>query len=152
MYQKSGKFRETARDQKFVFPDQTTDHLRVIVSLAGQTLYCKPDSKLYIRSVRGKVFEEKLGPWLDIGHVYLLGLSYHFRKSALFPDMRTRSVCGFFLTWVGSYENHCFDQCAHFHISGWIYLIMGEQRMNAEHARIAKHLRDERMRVIYVRK
>ena len=22
--------------------------------------------------------------------------------------IRTRSVCGFFLTWVGSYENHCF--------------------------------------------
>ena len=28
-------------------------------------------------------------------------------------DMRTRSVCGFFLTWVGSYENHCFGINAH---------------------------------------
>ena len=27
--------------------------------------------------------------------------------------MRTRSVCGFFLTWVGSYENHCFGINAH---------------------------------------
>ena len=27
--------------------------------------------------------------------------------------MRTRSVCGFFLTWVGSYENHCFEINAH---------------------------------------
>ena len=27
--------------------------------------------------------------------------------------MGTRSVCGFFLTWVGSYENHCFEINAH---------------------------------------
>ena len=27
--------------------------------------------------------------------------------------MRTRSVCGFFLTWIGSYENHCFGINAH---------------------------------------
>ena len=27
--------------------------------------------------------------------------------------MRTRSVCGFFLTWVGSYEKHCFGINAH---------------------------------------
>ena len=27
--------------------------------------------------------------------------------------MRTRSVYGFFLTWVGSYENHCFGINAH---------------------------------------
>ena len=27
--------------------------------------------------------------------------------------MRTRSVCGFFLTWVGSYKNHCFGINAH---------------------------------------
>ena len=37
-------------------------------------------------------------------------------KSALFLnriDMQTRSVCAFFLTWVGSYENHCFGIHAH---------------------------------------
>ena len=28
-------------------------------------------------------------------------------------DMRTQSICGFFLTWVGSYENHCFGTNAH---------------------------------------
>ena len=28
-------------------------------------------------------------------------------------NMRTQSVCGFFLTWVGSYENHCFGTDAH---------------------------------------
>ena len=28
-------------------------------------------------------------------------------------DMRTQSVCGFFLTWVGSYENYCFGTDAH---------------------------------------
>ena len=34
--------------------------------------------------------------------------------------MRTRSVCGFFLTWVGSYEKPLFwNQYAHFLISGW---------------------------------
>ena len=27
--------------------------------------------------------------------------------------MRTRSVCGFFLTWVGCYENNCFGINAH---------------------------------------
>ena len=27
--------------------------------------------------------------------------------------MQTRSVCGFFLTWVGSYENNCFEINAH---------------------------------------
>ena len=42
--------------------------------------------------------------------------TYHFRKSAPIPnkiDTQTRSVCGFFLTWVGSYENHCFGINAH---------------------------------------
>ena len=51
----------------------------------------------------------------DIGHIPFFG-AYLFRKSALFPnkiDMRTRSVYGFFLTWVGSYENHCFGINAH---------------------------------------
>ena len=41
---------------------------------------------------------------------------YHFRKSAPIPeedDMRTQSVCGFFLTWVGSYKNHCFGINVH---------------------------------------
>ena len=50
-----------------------------------------------------------------IDHVPFFG-TYHFRKSAQFLnkiDMRTQSVCGFFLTWVGSNENYCFEINAH---------------------------------------
>ena len=57
-----------------------------------------------------------------------------------------------FLPGLALMKTTVFINAHTFHISGWIYLIMGEQRMNAEHARIAKQLRDERMRVIYVRK
>ena len=40
--------------------------------------------------------------------------------------MRTRSVCGFFLTWVRSYENHCFEIKAHTFIFQIEYPILRE--------------------------
>ena len=45
--------------------------------------------------------------------------------------MRTRSVCGFFLTWVGSYENHCLGINAH------TFIFQVGHPMNVTHAHLS---------------
>ena len=69
-----------------------------------------------------------MGPWVDIGHVPFFGIYLFPNKNK--NDVNLIHLCFFFLTWVGSYENHCYGliQCAHFTFQVG-YLIMELSRL-----------------------